>query len=618
MNAEVELSTLHLAGIRLRLHFVFLLYPALFSFSFTPIVATDLKPVQRPNIIVVMTDDQGYGDVGAHGNSLLRTPHLDRLHSESVRFTDFHVDPTCSPTRAALLTGRYSTRTGVWHTVMGRSLLAPDETTLADILMANGYRTGIFGKWHLGDNFPLRPQDRGFQEMLIHGGGGIGQTPDYWGNNYFDDRYLDQHGTWQSFEGYCTDVFFDAAMRFIEKDRGQPFFLYLATNVPHSPFRAPAQNQQYYIDRGVSEPMASFYGMIENFDENLGRLRARLTELDLEENTLFIFLTDNGTAAGAPRANHPSQNASSWTGFNAGMRAQKGSAYEGGHRVPCFFRWPARGIGGGRDVNILSAHFDLLPTLVELADLDFAPKLPLDGRSLVPLLRHVEATWPERTLFVHTQREEIPPKWRNSAVMFKHWRLVNGSELYNLADDPGQQRDLAMDHPTVVTQLRAEYEMWWSGLQPAFDQLVPITVGATQENPTTLSCMDWHASSVREIPWDQSQIKKMPVVNGWWWIHVERPGRYEITLRHQPAHATTPLRASSAHVKVGEIESVVRIRNDATAVTLSLDLPVGPARLDTSLIDELSGEVRGAFFVEVLRLNPVESTSSQDISPSNP
>ena len=191
-----------------------------------------------PNVVLVVTDDQGYGDLGCHGNPILRTPNLDALYRRSVRLTDFHVGPTCAPTRASLMTGRYCNRTGVWHTIMGRSLLRRDEVTMADVFAAGGYRTGIFGKWHLGDNYPYRPQDRGFHEVLIHGGGGVGQTPDAWGNDYFDDTYL-HNGTPEKFSGYCTDVWFDGAMRFIEDNRDRPFFAYLATNAPHSPYRVP-------------------------------------------------------------------------------------------------------------------------------------------------------------------------------------------------------------------------------------------------------------------------------------------------------------------------------------------------------------------------------------------
>ena len=336
-----------------------------------------------PNVVLIMTDDQGYGDLGAHGNTMIRTPNLDRLHAESIRFTNFHVDPTCSPTRAALLTGRYSTRTGVWHTIMGRSLLDPDELTLAELFRANGYATGIFGKWHLGDNHPSRPQDQGFEEVLIHGGGGVGQTPDYWANDYFDDTYF-RNGEPEAAEGYCTDVWFHAAEEFIEEHREGPFFAYIPTNAPHSPFNVDERYSRPYIDMGVPPTMARFYGMITNIDENIGRLRARLRELRIEENTLLIFMTDNGSAAGwRARSGEPG----SWKGFNAGMRAGKGSEYEGGHRVPFFVHWPAGRFGAPRDVEALTAHIDLLPTLSELCSLVHTEDIRADGRSLAPLLR---------------------------------------------------------------------------------------------------------------------------------------------------------------------------------------------------------------------------------------
>jgi arylsulfatase A-like enzyme len=561
--------------------------------------------LQRPNVILIMTDDQGYGDLGCHGNTMIRTPHLDQLYKESIRLTDFHVDPTCSPTRAALLTGRYSTSTGVWHTVMGRSLLYHDEVTMADVFSSNGYRTGIFGKWHLGDNFPMRPQDRGFHHTVVHGGGGIGQTPDYWGNTYIDD-YYEVDGSWTKFTGYCTDVFFNETIDFINQADDRPFFVYLPTNVPHSPFVVPAKYKRHYLSAGVSEPMASFYGMIENFDENVGRLLQWLKETDRERNTVVIFMTDNGTAAGIKQggaarstAGDRRSAATGWTGFNAGMRGAKGSPYEGGHRVPCFVRWPDGGIGGGSDVAALAAHFDLLPTLIELCGLEFSPKHPFDGRSLVPLLQNAAATWPERTLFVHTQREEIPPKWKASSVMQGKWRLVDGGELYDLQSDPGQQRDLAAQQPELVRQLRQDYDACWLSLQPAFSRFAYIVLGSEHANPVTLTCMDWHAPTVREIPWNQPQIVEMPAVNGWWMVDVAKPGRYAITLRHKPAVAEFPLQAVAARVKLGEVEALTNIASGSTSVTLQVDLPAGPARLETELRDD-GGEGRGAYFVEIL------------------
>ncbi|HWL15269.1 MAG TPA: arylsulfatase [Opitutus sp.] len=555
----------------------------------------------RPNVVVIVTDDQGYGDLACHGNTMIRTPHLDRLYAQSVRLTDFHVDPTCAPTRAALLTGRYSTRAGVWHTVMGRSLLNRDEVTMADVFHAGGYRTAAIGKWHLGDNFPFRPQDRGFDETLVHGGGGIGQTPDHWGNRY-DDPVLLRNGVPTSSSGYCTDVFFDEARRFVTSQRNHPFFLYLAPNAPHAPFVVAEKYRVPYAARGVPEPMASFYGMIENLDENVGRLLADLEESGLAENTLVIWMTDNGTGAGLPGDAEGSRTSAGegWQGFDAGLRGKKGSEYDGGHRVPCFVRWPAGGLVGGCDVATLAAHFDLLPTLVELCGLT-PPRSELDGISLAPVLRGARADLAERTLFVHRQRREIPPKWEHSAVLTERWRLVNGSELYDIEGDRGQNHDIGDAHPDIVRELRARYESWWDSLAPVRASHAAIVVGAPQENPTTLNAMDWHNDDIRQIPWNQPQIVAMPWANGYWWIEVAEAGNYEFTLRHQPWEAKFPLQATAARVVVNDRVAEVALPAAATSVALKLALPAGAAKLQTWLLDAAAGKTRGAFFVEVRR-----------------
>ena len=335
-----------------------------------------------PNVILIITDDQGYGDIAAHGNPVVQTPALDRLHATSIRLTDFHVDPTCSPTRAALMTGRYSTRTGVWHTIMGRSLMAPQEVTLAELFQSSGYRTGIVGKWHLGDNYPLRPQDQGFDEVFVHGAGGVGQGPDYFGNDYFDDVYL-RNGVPEETDGYVTDVWFREALAFMERNQEAPFFLYLSTNAPHGPYFVKERYADLYRAQGVGDTMARFLGMITNIDDNMALLLARLEELGLDDNTILIFMTDNGSAEGA--ANWRGEPAT-WNGYTAGMRGGKGSEYDGGHRVPFFLRWPAGNLSGGMDFDLLSAHIDVLPTLADLCSLDLPRNVNLDGKSLVPVL----------------------------------------------------------------------------------------------------------------------------------------------------------------------------------------------------------------------------------------
>ncbi|QDU40613.1 Arylsulfatase precursor [Maioricimonas rarisocia] len=551
-----------------------------------------------PNVVLVITDDQGYGDIGAHGNEMIRTPNLDRLHGESVRLTDYHVDPTCSPTRSALMSGRYSTRTGVWHTIMGRSMMSTDELTLAEVFAENGYRAGMFGKWHLGDTYPLRPQDQGFQTVVHHGGGGVGQTPDWWGNDYFDDTYLHEDGTPEQFTGYCTDVWFDEALKFIESSREKPFFCYLSTNAPHGPYYVEQSYKQPYLDAGVPEPMASFYGMITNIDDNMGRLVKKLDELGLSDNTILIFTTDNGTAAGVARGRQQ-QNAK-WKGFNAGMRGQKGSEYDGGHRVPFFLRWPAGDLHGGRDVDTLAAHVDVLPTLVDLCGIDKPKGPPIDGTSLVHVLKGSDEVLRDRTLVVHSQRIEYPEKWRKSAVMTENWRLVNGKELFDIQSDPGQNSNVASAHPQVVGQLRDAYEQWWTSLSPVFDEHVRIVLGAEDANPTSFTCHDWHAPQP-QVPWHQGMIARNPEANGYWMVDVAEAGTYEFRLRMRPAGVAYGLPAGTAKVRVGDVEASEPIEDGELFALVTVELKAGPNKLQTWL-DSKDGKSRGAYFVDVQRV----------------
>ena len=530
-------------------------------------------PKKPPNVVFVLTDDQGYGDLACHGNPILKTPNLDKLHKQSTRLTNFHVDPTCSPTRAALMTGRYSARTGVWHTVMGRSILRRDEVTLANLFAAMGYRTGLFGKWHLGDNFPNRPQDRGFHETLTFGGGGIGNTPDVWGNNYFND-VLRHNGELKKQTGYCTDVFFDAALKFIEKNKDEPFLCYIATNAPHAPYNVAEKYGKPYVDKGVPAPRAQFYGMIANIDENVGRLLARLQELGLDEDTIVIFMTDNGTAIG--------YNEMIGAGFNAFMRGFKGSEYDGGHRVPFFIRWPGH-LPAGKDVTPLTAHIDVLPTLVDLCSLKKPDKVAFDGASLRSLLTGT-GNWPARTLFVHSQRIDHPEKWRKSAVMTDRWRLINGKELYEMTIDPGQKKDVAKEHPQAVAELRQAYERWWTDISKRFGEYCEIVVGSAKENPSLLTCHDWHGERALSL---QDYVRKREIANGFWALDVERPGRYEITLREQPAQANVPIQAQTARLTVGKIDETRPVPAGAKSITFVVRLEAGGTRLQTWLTEEM-------------------------------
>lgn len=490
--------------------------------------------MQPPNVVFVLTDDQGYPPIGANGHPYVQTPHLDRFCAEAVRFEQFHSGTTCAPTRAGLMTGHYCNSTGVWHTVGGRSLLRADEWTLADALGEAGWRTGLFGKWHLGDAYPYRPQDRGFQRVVTHGGGGIGQTPDWWGNDYFDDTYW-VDGEPAAFSGYCTDVFFAEAVRFIEAEPEKPFFCFISTNAPHNPFNVPRAYQALYDGRTVSENYARFLGMITNIDENFGALRARLAAAGMEENTVLIFASDNGQcplAAGfEPGA------------YNAGMRGLKGSMYEGGHRIPFILRWPEGGIGGGRIVDANTAYIDLMPTLLDLCGVAVPKGRSFHGLSLAGLARGEPAgpAWDERVLVTDTQRAPRPIKWRLSCVMRGDWRLINGEALYDLARDSGQREDVAAAHPDVVAELREAYEAWWTLCERQADDDIPISIGAEAEPVALLTSHDLRNDEGDGV-WNQGQVRRGEACAGYWEVRVERAGLYEFALRRWPKEAGHALR----------------------------------------------------------------------------
>lgn len=557
--------------------------------AFLPVFALALSlSARQPNVILVMTDDQGYGDLSCHGNPDIRTPNLDTLHGESVRFTDFHVDPTCAPTRSALVTGRYSLSTAVWHTIAGRSFLHPEEVTIANVMKSGGYTTGMFGKWHLGDNYPCRPHDRGFDTAVYHGGGGVGQTPDLWGNDYFDDRYF-KNGKPTQYQGYCTDVFFDEAMSFMRQSKDQPFFCYLLPNAPHGPYYVADKYAKPFRAKGFSKDRANFYGMLVNIDENMGRLEKFLQAEGLRENTIVIFMTDNGTAGPW----YPKEGKD----HSAGLRGIKGSIYEGGHRVPFFVRWPAGKIGGGRDVKHLAAHIDVLPTLAELCGVQRQSGPKLHGRSLAPLLRDPKAKWKGRSLVVNNQRIAEPLKYKDFVVMSGNWRLVGKTELYNLKSDRAEADNVAAKNPKVVTRLMKVYENWWKQTSGRAGTLVPITVGHDADNPAFLTAHDWHA---KKLPWHQEVVAEAPAFNGHWEINVAQAGNYIITLMERPTEARFPINATRATLKVGGQTLKKKISARVTQIHFDVNLPAGRTRLQSTFVDD-SGVERGAYYARVLR-----------------
>ena len=427
------------------------------------------RAADKPNIILVMPDDMGWGDIAAHGNPLIRTPHLDRLHGESVRFTDFHVSPTCAPTRSALLTGRHEFKNGVTHTIHERERMALKATTLAQVLQRAGYATGIFGKWHLGDEEAYRPDKRGFDEVFIHGAGGIGQTyagscGDFPDNKYFDPAIL-HNGTIVKTKGYCTDVLFSRAIEWMDgmKGAGKPFFALITPNAPHDPLVSPGpQYDKLYegreiAGRNLTAGDAAYYAMITNIDDNIGKLLGSLQDAGIANDTLVIFLSDNG-------GTHTKL-------FSGGFRGGKVTPYHGGTHAPSFWRWPAA-FKGNADCAALSAHLDVLPTLAEIAGvrLDGELSAQLEGRSLRPLLKNPGAPWPDRALVTHVGRwprgKVAEAKFRNCSIRNSQFRLVNNSELYDLRADPGETTNVIAAHPEVVAKLRAAYDQWWTDVQP--------------------------------------------------------------------------------------------------------------------------------------------------------
>lgn len=582
------------------------------SLVLTLAFAFNAAAAKKPNVVLVITDDQGYGDLACHGNPIIKTPNLDALHSESVRLTDYHVAPTCAPTRAALITGRWTNRTGVWHTIMGRSMIRDNEVTIGKILGDGGYNTAMFGKWHLGDNYPYRPEDRGFQEVLRHGGGGVGQTPDRWDNAYFDGSYW-HNGKPVKAEGFCTDVFFDYATRFIDKVKNEdkPFFVYLCTNAPHGPMHAPEYYGKMYRDQKTG--LANFYGMITNIDDAVGRLRSHLKTNGLEDDTIFIFTTDNGSSSGART-------------FNDGMRGQKGSEYDGGHRVPFFVHYPKGGLTGGRDVDMITSYVDIVPTLISYCDVPAPKGVKFDGVNIRPLWEGRDVDWPDRILVTDSQRVRDPIKWRKSAVMTDDWRLINGKELYAIKSDQGQIRDVAKENPKVVARLTKFYDAWWEELVPTFGQPTPIYLGHPKANPVHMTCHDWIADDL--TPWNQRHIRnaeKRPGNTGFWAVDVKSAGEYEIELRRWPNEADAPITGSlpagedvpgekafravpgeafaavNAHLKLGGKELTAPVKGNAKGVTFKLNLKPGRDELWAKFTDA-DGTPMGAFYAYVTKL----------------
>lgn len=569
--------------------------------ALVPAVAWAAETSNRPNVILVMTDDQGFGDLGAHGNPVLKTPNLDQFARQSVELEQFYVCPVCSPTRSSLMTGRYNYRTGIVDTFLGRSLMFADEVTVAETLSAAGYRTGIFGKWHLGDNYPMRAMDQGFQESLVIKGGGLGQPSDPPGGGNYLNPILMHNGKLKQSHGYCSDVYTDAAMQFIEDTQHQPFFVYLPYNAPHTPLEAPEKEYAAYRQVDLSsgqfpkfgyppegkpmteDEMARLYGMVENIDTNFGRLMQKLDDLQLTNNTIVIFLTDNGPQQ--PR-------------YNGGLRGRKASVYEGGIRVPCYVRWPAR-LPAGQKRSIPAAHIDLAPTLLEACRATPPADVKFDGRSLIRVLEGKTEDWTERTLFFQWHRGDEPQRNRAFAARGPRWKLLQSSgiggqtlpdplklELYDLSADPYEEHDVASEHPEIVAELKRQYEAWFSDMQQTRNFALPrIAIGTEHENPVVLTRQDWRGP---EAGWKPDDI-------GYWDLNVAAEGQFRVRLHYRG-------RAGVAHVSLGEKTLEQPLKAGGNSCVLGPFKPKpGPVRLECWV--SYAGVRRGVQFAEVEELN---------------
>jgi arylsulfatase A-like enzyme len=481
------------------------------------------------------------------------------------------------------MTGRYHYRTGVIDTFLGRALMAADEVTIAELLGREGYRTGIFGKWHLGDNYPMRAMDQGFEEAVVHRGGGIGQPSDAPGSDYFDP-ILYRNGVEERFQGYCTDVYFNQAIRFIDESADAPFFVYLPTNAPHSPYLVPDAYREPYAAQGLEDKDARIYGMITNIDSNVGRLLKHLDETGRAENTIFIFMTDNGPTTRL---------------FTAGLRAQKTSVYEGGVRVPFFIRWPAK--LKAKKVDKIAAHIDVAPTLMDAIGSPLGPGVEIDGLSLMPLLTEDAPAWRDRQIYIQAHRGSEPQLWRNATAIGQQYKIVQPlsfgepmprnakPELYDLVADPGESNDLSdeIDQRQRVSHMMKDYEIWFQDVGRTRGYAPQrIYVGTEHENPVTLTRQDWRVNG--SGGWGKGDI-------GAWAVEVREGANYDIRFDFDPLE-----KPARVELQLGPASQSVALQpGDQSAEFRNVELRRGPALLEARL--ETDGQVHGVNFVHITK-----------------
>jgi arylsulfatase A-like enzyme len=577
---------------------------------------------QRPNVIVIMTDDQGYGEFSCNGNPIVQTPAIDALAAESIQMTQFHASPMCTPTRGQLMSGLDAFRNNAVNVSSGRSILRPDIKTMANYFKEAGYNTGLFGKWHLGDNYPFRPMDRGFSESVWFPSSHINSVPDFWNNTYTNDVYLHKNKR-QTYQGYCTDVFFDETIKYIEKSKDKPFFVYLAPNAAHSPhyvaerYKTPikeavAKNPDYFanVSPQEKEEIISFLAQGATVDENIAKLDAYLKKANLYQNTIIIFTTDNGSTWGDKY-------------YNAGMRGRKTTLWEGGHRVPFFVRWP-NGNFRPQKINELSHMQDVLPTLADAAKIPLEGRL--DGKSLLKLWLGNEQTLGNRKLVINYSRmpgmklsngaDATIPSPEGAAVLWGPWRLLENKYLYNIETDPEQKTEVSAQNVSITRELKAHLAEWWNGVQNQVSKIQRVVIGSRKEKTSLLTACEWVDVFVDM----QKQVRRGDLRNGVWHLTAAKSGQYIFKLRRWPKESKLDLKSGAPEVPLADGPSLLpgkelpieaasleingqlyTIAKKQTSQYISFQIPItkGDFTLKATFLDANNKELLGAYYVYV-------------------